>query len=129
MTRDQRKSTPSPDPLTAEIAVRWGHLFVTLPVLSLMLGLWGLAGVLLRHGGRLSRLPLGLQIAVAVAVVIGPPATAWLWWAFAVPRWRHWALRRGANPKVLQELGQAQGLVWPKGSYFERTEFRYTPKQ
>ena len=129
MVRYQGKPTPPSHQLTAEIAVRWGHVFVTLPVLSLMFGLWGLAGALLRHGGQLSRFSLGPQIAVAVAVLIGPPTTAWLWWAFAVPRWRHWALSRGANPNVLQELGQAQGLVWPKGRLFERTEFRYPPKR
>jgi hypothetical protein len=129
MTRDQGKTPPPDHRLTAEVAVRWGHVVVTLPVLGIMLGLWGLAGARLRHGGQLSQLSPGLQIALAVAVVIGPPATAWLWWAYAVPRWRHWALSRGADPKVLQDLAQAQGLVWPKGSFFERTEFRYTPKQ
>lgn len=129
MTRDQGKPTPSTRLLTAKVAVRWGHLFVTLPVLGLMLGLWGLAEVLLRHGSHVARFPLSLQIVVAVAVVIGPPAIAWLWWSFAVPRWRHWALSRGADPDDLQALGQAQGLVWPKGSFLERTEFRYTPKQ
>jgi len=129
MNRDLGEPTPSTGRLAAAAAVRRGHAVVTLPVLLIMLGLWGLAEGVLRRASKLVRLPLGLQIVVGVAVVIGPPALAWVWWAFTVPRWRHWALSRGADPQLLQELGEAQGLVWPRGSFLERTEFRYTPKQ
>src|SRR6185437_13939428 len=117
MNRDLGKPTPSTGRLAAAAAVRRGHAVVTLPVLLIMLGLWGLAEGVLRRASKLVRLPLGLQIVVGVAVVIGPPALAWVWWAFTVPRWRHWALSRGADPQLLQELGEAQGLVWPRGSF------------
>ena len=129
MSQHEGKPTPSVQQLTADAAVRWGHLFVTLPVLALMLGLWGLASVLFRHGRQLSGLPASLQVAIAVTVAVGPPAAAWLWWAFAVPRWRYGALSRGADPELLQALGQAQGLVWPQESFLTRTEFRYPSKR
>ena len=47
---------------------------------------------------------------------------AWLWWSLAVPRWRRWALGRGVDPDELQNLAQKVGLVWRRGSFFEKTE-------
>jgi len=49
---------------------------------------------------------------------------AWLFWSISVPRWREWAKRRGADEERIQFLGQRSGLVWPKGSILEKTEFR-----
>ena len=49
---------------------------------------------------------------------------AWTWWSHSVPRWRRWALRRGANPDRLQRWAVITGLVWRKGSIFEKTEAR-----
>jgi len=46
----------------------------------------------------------------------------WTWWSHSVPRWRRWALRRGANPDRLQKWAVITGLVWRKGSRFEKTE-------
>ena len=59
----------------------------------------------------------------AIAVAIGFVA-AWLYWSLAIPRWREWALRRGADPDELQRRAERVGLVWRRGSVFERTEFR-----
>ena len=41
-----------------------------------------------------------------------------------VLRGLRWALGRGAHPDFLQELAQREWLVWPRGHFFERTEFR-----
>lgn len=54
---------------------------------------------------------------------------AWLWWSAAVPRWREWAMTRGADEEQTQELGVRSGLVWPKGSMFEKTEFKIRNKK
>ncbi|WP_329743369.1 hypothetical protein [Dyella sp. A6] len=56
-------------------------------------------------------------------IIFAIPA-AWVWWSYYVPQWRHWALQRGADPEQLQYLAERANLVWPKGSIFERTEFR-----
>ena len=48
----------------------------------------------------------------------------WTWWSQSVPRWRRWAHQRGVNPDELQRWAVAAGLVWRKGSLFERTEAR-----
>ena len=101
---------PQVPPLSAEEAVIRGHLVVTVPVLLILLSA-PLLGYLL-----FGFLGLGLGFPGFVA--------AWLWWSFTVPRWRRWALRRGADPDRTQRLGELSGLVWPKGFFLEKTEFR-----
>ena len=48
----------------------------------------------------------------------------WLWWSYSIPRWRRDALKQGADPNELQAAGEAALLLWPKGSIFEKTEFK-----
>ena len=101
---------PAPS-LSAGRAVAYGLLVVNGPVLVLMLGgLW--------LGARLSAgAPSGTILGFAVGFVL-----AWLWWSLSVPRWRAWALSRGADPERLQQLSQRAGVVWPRGSLFAKTE-------
>ena len=103
-----------PKPLSAEVAVKRGKLMVNGPVHLLQIGLL-VGGICL-----VKIVPL---LAVFMMVVAIP--SAWLWWSFSVPRWRFWALSRGADPVQLQNLGQVAKLLWPKGSLFEKTEFPY----
>jgi hypothetical protein len=103
-----------PAPLSAEVAVKRGKLLVNGPVQLLQIGL-------LVGGFCLIKV---VPLLAIVMMVIAVPC-AWLWWSFSVPRWRFWALSRGADPVQLQRLGQAANLIWPKGSLFEKTEFRY----
>ena len=94
----------------AQRAVRIGLAVVNGPILVLLFGPW------LALNGRGGAWP-------AIAGLLGFVA-AWPYWSFAIPRWREWALRRGADPDELQRRAQAVGLVWRRGSIFERTEFR-----
>ncbi len=94
--------------LDAGRAVAIGHLLVTVPVLLVC----GTGAVLGRAFGH-----------AALGMVVGV-APAWLYWSFAVPRWRRWALRGGAEPERLQRLAAATGLVWPRGWIFGKTEMR-----
>jgi hypothetical protein len=55
---------------------------------------------------------------------IGGFVLAWLWWAIIVPRWRKWAIRRGAPVQELHRLAVATGLEWPTGNIFEKTEIK-----
>ena len=97
--------------LTPERAVCWGHLVVSLPVICIM-GLGYILGYFLKG-------PNWAFVGVTLGVI-----PAWLWWSFSVPRWRKWAKSKGADEQRTQILGQRSGLVWPKGSIFEKTEFR-----
>jgi hypothetical protein len=49
---------------------------------------------------------------------------AWIWWSFSVVRWRNWAIRKGNDPARLEKLAVRTGLTWPRGSRFEKPEFR-----
>jgi hypothetical protein len=91
-------------------AVKIGFLVVNGPVLGIFL-VAGLATLAIAPELLCCCLPGGFVI-------------AWVWWSFSVPRWRRWAIRSGANPEQLQELGVKAYLVWPKGSIFEKTEFK-----
>jgi len=88
-------------------AILIGHLVVNGPVLGLLA-----AGAVL---GRALAGNLGLGL-------FGGAVVAWLWWSLAVPRWRAWALARGADAAELQRVGAVTGLVWPKGWVFGKTE-------
>jgi hypothetical protein len=48
----------------------------------------------------------------------------WGWWSFALPRWRLWAYERVASTGEVHVRALASGLVWPRGSFPERTEFQ-----
>jgi hypothetical protein len=102
---------PAGPRMSAARAVVIGHLVVNGPISLLLLAAAALGWVLLGIVG----LPVFMLPAFALA---------WLWWSFLVPRWRRWALRGGADPHELQTLGQLTGLVWPKGFFLEKTEFR-----
>jgi len=99
------------EPLTAQRAVQRGSLLINGPVSIIMA-----AGFLLGAG------VFGNSAFVLVPGVAGFIG-AWLWWSYATPRWRRWALRRGVDPQELQRLAEFK-LVWPKGWLLEKTEFR-----
>jgi hypothetical protein len=104
--------------LTPGKAVLFGHLVVTLPVFAII-GLTTLT-IYLVVGP-----PPGVfsLFVIDVGVLVGA-AVGWLWWSASVPRWREWAKRNGADEDRTQLLAQRTLLVWPRGSFFEKTEFR-----
>jgi hypothetical protein len=98
--------------VTPRQAVACGHLMVTLPVVLIMIAvilvLW---------------ISLGPRVGLLIGVFAGP-GTAWIWWSFMVPRWRDWVIDNGLHADDVQRAAALTGLVWPRGSLFERTEFR-----
>ena|SRR6266487_6194997 len=95
--------------ITPAHAVARGHLRVTLPVLVII----ALGGLIGRYISGRSGLLLGLVIGAVFA---------WPCWSFLVPRWRDWVEDEGLDPDEVQPLAVRTGLLWPKGSLFERTE-------
>ncbi len=65
----------------------------------------------------------GFVSSFVVSLIVGF-IFSWLWWSYSVPRWRRDALRQGANADELQAAAEDALLVWPKGSIFEKTEFK-----
>ena len=93
------------------LAVARGHLTVTLPVVVVIVVV-GFIGRLLAGTG-------GLLIGIMVGAVI-----AWPCWSFLLPRWRDWVEQKGLAPEDVQSLAASTGLLWLRGSFPERTEFR-----
>jgi hypothetical protein len=102
-----------PAPMTAACAVSRGRRLINWPVRILLFSGFGIAIAF----GKESDLVAGIGMAAGFAL-------AWFWWSYFIPKWRAWALQRGADPDELQALAVSEQLVWPKGSWFERTEFR-----
>ncbi len=100
-------------PLLMDVAIARGKTLVNGPIPFIM-GASLIVGLLLSAHRPL----LGLAFIVLSFV------PAWLWWSWSVPRWRAWAISRGVDPERLQEHAVRAKLVWPRGSIFERTEFR-----
>ncbi len=98
-------------PLSSGAAVAVGNLVVNLPVFALLLG----PGFAAASAGRDDLLLIVLPISFVAA---------WAWWSFSVPRWRLWAYERVESTSDVHHKAIASGLVWPRGSLFERTEFK-----
>ena len=111
---------PSPvaQKIPARKAVRYGWLFINVPVLGLIFAVPALALWL----GAVLRLPEWVMLA-SLPVGIG---LAWIWWSYATPKWRLWAMRRADNLYELHREAVRAQLVWPRGSIFENTEFKST---
>ena len=95
-------------PVWKAVAVGW--LLVNIPALLIIVFGLVIGSILV---------PDAVWLFLAVSVLLG-----WMWWSFTVPRWRRWSLNRGADPSRLQRWAVLTGLVWRKGSIFEKTEFR-----
>jgi hypothetical protein len=111
--------------LTAAKAVLRGHVVITLPVLAIIGLITTLAYFLIgsssEHEARFAVLMLHAErvpIGAFIGVIVGC-----LWWSVTVPRWREWAKVNGADEESTQQLAVRTLLVWPKGWFFEKTEF------
>ncbi|HKS07118.1 MAG TPA: hypothetical protein VJR92_12480 [Gemmatimonadaceae bacterium] len=78
---------------------------------------------------------LGAAAAVIGTYVAGVPATWslrillgaavwWVWWSFSIARWRDWVEAQGLRPDDVQPIAENSLLIWERGSFFERTEFK-----
>lgn len=92
-----------------------------------------LAGVALVNGPVLP-LMLGPLFAMQTWFTVEPPipqflalgsgfAAAWLWWSISVPVWRRWAQAGGMSAGEVQYHGERVNILWPRGHFFERTEW------
>jgi hypothetical protein len=121
---NQPLSTKQEKVMSVGVAILVGQLVVNLPVLIIIFAISSVGivfttflGLTLSFPGWV--FPLGTIVSVAIGALIG-----WIWWSFSVPRWRKWALQKGTPEDQLQKWAMITGLVWPKGSIFEKTEFR-----
>jgi hypothetical protein len=98
---------------SARTAVRIGCLWVNVPIVPLLIAPLAVAQAIE---------PSGRSILGALLLVLGF-VLAWVWWSVNVTLWRRWASRRGVDADELQWRGEEASLLWPRGHWFERTEF------
>ncbi len=109
-------------PVSVEDAITRGHRFVNYPVWVLLAAP---AVLIVGFGPRLDEF-FGVNLAgkLQVAFFVVCFVAAWVWWSFAVPKWRLWAYERVSDIAELKRQAVAQKLVWPDGSIFEKTEIK-----
>ena len=100
----------SPGRLGPGRAVILGQVFVNVPAMILIVaGSW---------------IGQNLLPSLVWVILVAGFLCAWIWYAFAISRWRKWAVRQVTDTARLQRLAEITGLLWPKGSPYEKKEFR-----
>ena len=97
--------------ISPKVAVTVGMIVVNVPVVALLIVPAFVVTRMALSNALLWALPFSF-------------VAAWAWWAFSVPHWRLWAYQRVDSTGAVQRLAVAAGLLWPRGSFFERTEIK-----
>jgi|SRR5690554_1082393 len=60
-----------------------------------------------------------VALTVFFAIIVG-----WTWWSYRIVKWKYWAFSQidTANSIKLYTRAIEVGLIWPKGSVFNKTE-------
>ena len=90
-------------------AIVLGQLLINLPITFLIIG----CAILFICIG------LNLSLGGLIGCAVG-----WLYWSFAIPKWRNWALGGGLDKDPLSKWGRITLLIWKEDSLFAKTEFR-----
>jgi hypothetical protein len=97
-------------------AIYYGLLFINGPVILLILGIPTVSLFVL---AIYKTSPVVILFGFLVGFVL-----AWLWWSFATPRWRIWAMLRVDNIYLLHRAAVNAQLTWPRDHLFEHTELK-----
>ncbi len=107
-------------PVTVDKALKRGQLIVNLPVMFIMFCGWALVAY---FGTKAIIHPAFIVVGVFLSIII-----AYVYWSVMITRWRLWAFENVRNVHELKRRAIRGQLIWPDGSFFERTEIR-TPSQ
>lgn len=61
---------------------------------------------------------------IILGLVLGS-VIAWIWWSYWVVKWKLWAYTEVQDFHLLYRRAVNGKLVWPMGSVYEKTEFRF----
>ncbi len=106
------------DEIQVNKVLNMGQLFVNLPVMIVMFGLMWLS-YYLKEAEIISMMLTSFGF--ILSFILG-----WLTWSVLVPLWRIWAFGKIEEEfyyYLKQEAIYAM-LIWPDGSFFEKTEIR-----
>ena len=122
---------------TVRACLRRGWRFINLPVLLLLAAGYGTLFLIIQLVGNGNAAPnslprpdpgpaMGLLMFVPLflLIVIAPMLPAWLWWSYATPKWRLWALQNVDDWSELERAAIKEKLIWPRRSVFSLTEIK-----
>lgn len=101
---------------TVEQALKRGKVTVNIPVLVITYGVMGLGFILWATGSAPSYFALSF---ILIGHFLG-----WIYWSFAITRWRIWAFSVVDDLHELKSRAITNKLIWPDGHIFEKTEIR-----
>ena len=113
--------------ISAEEAVKRAVWLVKFPSMVVMFGPWLILWLLMERGDVPTYGYAGLRW--FLPVFLGGFVAGWLVWSLGIPRWRLWAYRSVGSVAELKHLAAQRGLVWPEGSFWERTELMSNRKR
>ena len=99
--------------LSVEQAIGQGYLFVNLPVFS-CIAIPLLISLILPEKWDTNSF-IGFAIIPSILL-------AWVWWSWALPKWRLWAVKRVDDIELLFNKAIQAQLMWPAGHFFQKTE-------
>lgn len=102
--------------VSVETALRRGRLLLkVIPMAILFLG------IVLSMALSSARLiaPWGIAAGLLLSGI-----ASWLWWSFAVTRWRIWSLKHVRNIHELMDYAEQDKLLWRRGRWPQRTEIK-----
>ena len=106
--------------LSVEQAIGRGYLFVNLPVF-LCIALPLLISFVLPEKWDANSF---IGFAIIPSILLG-----WVWWSWALPRWRLWAVKRVDDIELLFNKAIQAQLMWPAGHFFQKTEINSTKQK
>ncbi|MDJ1498417.1 hypothetical protein QNI19_36115 [Cytophagaceae bacterium DM2B3-1] len=102
--------------ITVDEAIAKGHRMVNYPVVGIIVGTIGITCYL----GIQAMLPWWVfPLGFILAFVLG-----WLYWSIMITKWRLWAFENVRNVHELKKRAIREKLIWPDGSFYEKTEIR-----
>lgn len=106
--------------MTPEEAVHRAFWTIKVPSMAALITPW-LVFILLAHLGYIPSIGLpGFKW--FLPMFIGGFVAGWLVWSIQIPRWRLWAYRLVDDIGELKRQAIDKQIIWPDGSFFEKTE-------
>jgi hypothetical protein len=102
--------------VTVDEALRKGKRYINLPIYVILFGMIGLSVYFVAVENF-----SGWYNATGVTVGF---VFSYLYWSFAITKWRLWAFENVRNVHELKQRAIKEKLIWPDDSFFGRTEIR-----
>ncbi|TRX30150.1 hypothetical protein FNW52_20410 [Flavobacterium sp. ZT3R18] len=102
--------------ISVDEAIKKGHRMVNYPSMLIMFAVLGIT----IYCGIQNYLPKWtIPVGIILSFIL-----SWLYWSFAITKWRIWSFENVRNVHELKKRAIQEKLIWKDGSLFEKTEIR-----